>query len=202
MVEPLPLSTELERLYQEAGRGVPMTLGDLETRLRERGFALLLMLLSVPFLIPNLPGLSTPFGVAITAMGFQLMIGRKPWLPRYLLRRPLSQTMVTRILGGLHRVVVRLERWVRPRFPVLSRGPGMSHLIGFGITCGGVFLSLPLPFPFTNTLPALSILCLTAGMMERDGLFILIGYGAGLMAWGYLAGWLYLGQQGMDWFWN
>jgi hypothetical protein len=38
-------------------------------------------------------------------------------------------------------------------------------------------MSLPLPIPLTNLLPAYTILFLAIGLLELDGLFILIGYG-------------------------
>jgi hypothetical protein len=37
-------------------------------------------------------------------------------------------------------------------------------------------MSLPLPIPFTNLFPAYTILFLAIGLLESDGLFILIGY--------------------------
>ena len=37
-------------------------------------------------------------------------------------------------------------------------------------------LLLPLPIPFTNSFPAWTILLLAAGLLERDGVFILAGY--------------------------
>ena len=39
----------------------------------------------------------------------------------------------------------------------------------------GVLLLWPGPIPLTNTLPALTIVLLAAGAMERDGLFFLAG---------------------------
>lgn len=38
-------------------------------------------------------------------------------------------------------------------------------------------MSLPLPIPLTNLLPAYTILFLSIGLLESDGLFILFGYG-------------------------
>jgi hypothetical protein len=38
-------------------------------------------------------------------------------------------------------------------------------------------MSLPLPIPLTNIIPAYTILFLAIGLLEFDGLFILIGYG-------------------------
>ena len=36
-------------------------------------------------------------------------------------------------------------------------------------------LLLPLPIPLTNSFPALTVVLLAAGAMERDGLFFLAG---------------------------
>jgi hypothetical protein len=37
-------------------------------------------------------------------------------------------------------------------------------------------LVLPLPIPFSNNLPAWAILLIAAGLVERDGLFVALGY--------------------------
>jgi hypothetical protein len=37
-------------------------------------------------------------------------------------------------------------------------------------------LLLPLPIPFTNSFPAWTILLVAAGLLERDGAFVLAGY--------------------------
>jgi hypothetical protein len=37
-------------------------------------------------------------------------------------------------------------------------------------------LMLPLPIPFTNTVPAWVILLVAAGLLERDGLVLAAGY--------------------------
>jgi hypothetical protein len=36
-------------------------------------------------------------------------------------------------------------------------------------------LLLPLPIPFSNTLPALTVVLLAAAMLERDGYFVVAG---------------------------
>jgi hypothetical protein len=38
-------------------------------------------------------------------------------------------------------------------------------------------MSLPLPIPFTNLLPAYTILVLAIGLLETDGFLLLMGYG-------------------------
>lgn len=41
----------------------------------------------------------------------------------------------------------------------------------------GLFLIIPLPLPFSNSLPAGTVLLLAAGALERDGLAFLAGCG-------------------------
>ncbi len=190
------LSDDLSALLEE---GRPLTLGEIEARLKGRGFALLIMLLSAPFLVPNIPGLSTPFGVAIGIMGLRIAVGRKPWLPEFILRKELSRKTLDKLVGLLIKITTRMEKVVKPRMHFLQHWPGMLNLIGFGIFAGGCFLLLPLPIPFSNTFPALSIFLLAAGMMERDGLVVLAGYFMGVFAWAYLAAWLVLGKTGLQW---
>ena len=54
----------------------------------------------------------------------------------------------------------------------------MGMMIGSAIALSGVFLSLPIPppFPLTNTIPGFAIICLSLGLMEKDGGLILCGY--------------------------
>ena len=189
------LSDDLNALLKE---GRSLTLGEIETRLKGRGFALLIMLLSAPFLVP-LPGLSTPFGFAISIMGLRIAVGRKPWLPQFVLRRELSRKMLETTVGLLLKITRIMERVVKPRMHFLQRWPGMMNLIGLGIFMGGAILLLPLPIPLSNTLPALSIVLLSAGMMERDGLVVLAGYVMGVIGLAYLAVWLVLGRAGLEW---
>lgn len=192
------LSDDIQRLLDHAMRQ-SLSIGEIESRLRERGFALLIMLLAAPFLIPSVPGLSTPFGAAIIVMGSCLACGRKPWLPAFVLRRELSPEILGKILGMLLKVVRWLERAAKPRMHFLQRWPGMQNLIGLGIASGGIFLFLPIMVPVMNTLPTLSILFLAAGLIERDGLFVLAGYGFGVAAWIYFGMWIWLGKAGVSW---
>lgn len=84
----------------------------------------------------------------------------------------------------------------------LHRWPGAMNLIGVGIASGGLLLLLPLPIPFSNTVPAWAVVLLTAGMMERDGVLVLLGHLLTLVSWGAIAlAWLY-GAKGIQQLFN
>jgi hypothetical protein len=187
------LSRDLEELLERAG-GRSLTFSELQEILGGRGFALFILLLSLPFSSPvTIPGLSVPFGVVILGMGLRIAVGRKPELPRFILRRQLKYSILNAIvLVGLG-LCRRTEAFVRPRWEFLQSGPGMRNLIGIGVASGGFLLCLPFPpiIPFSNTVPALGVVFLAAGMIERDGVLVLMGYAASVLAWVYLT-WMVL----------
>ena len=80
----------------------------------------------------------------------------------------------------------------------LHSWPGAVNLIGLGIVAGGLLLLLPLPIPFSNMVPAWAVVLLTAGMMERDGLVVLLGHIMTLVSWGVIfLAWLF-GVEGIQ----
>lgn len=193
IVEPPPppsrLSSDLRELLREtAGRS--MTLGELEEILKGRGFGMFLLLMALPFTFPlPIPGLSVPFGIVIMLIGLRIALGRKPSLPGFILARRIPQSVLEKTVGIGLKIATRLEKLVKPRMHFLQRWPGMVNLIGLGIASGGLLLSLPLPplIPFSNTIPALAVLFLTAGLIERDGLLVLIGHVVNIAAWIYFS---------------
>jgi hypothetical protein len=197
LLEPAPgealpaqrLSDNLRALLANAA-GRSLTLGELEEILQGRGFALFILLLSLPFCAPvAIPGLSIPFGLVITFLGLRIVFGRKPQLPSFILRTQIKYATLEKIvLLGL-KLCTRMEKIARPRMAFLRRWPGMINLIGLGLTSGGIQLLLPIPplIPLSNTIPAISIVLLTAGLIERDGVFVLSGYFVNLCGWIYFA---------------
>jgi hypothetical protein len=188
-VPPRRLSTDLKDLLRLAN-GRALTLGELEEILQGRGFALFILLMSLPFMFPvAIPGLSVPFGIVVMLLGLRIAFGRKPSLPKFILQREIKYATLERIVGTGLKLCARMEKVVKPRMHFLQRWPGMLNLIGIGIASGGLQLLLPLPplIPLSNFIPAVSVVFLTAGMVERDGLLVLAGYVVNIGAWIYFA---------------
>lgn len=143
--------------------------------LRERGPALVMTLMMLPFLFPvPLWGLSTPAGLAIALYGMAVMMQRTPHVPGFLGRRTLSFAMLEKLVGFGTRWGRRLEKVLKPRLKFMV-WPMIDVLIGAGLTFCGLFLALPLPIPFTNSIPAVAIILLLLGTIERDGVFVIAG---------------------------
>ena len=144
---------------------------------------MLLVLLALPFCFIAIPGLSTPFGIAICLIGSCLVIGREPCLPRFIMRWRLSTARLAQLLSAAIKMARQLEKYVRPRLAFLHTVPGMRQLIGVGIIIAGLALMLPLPIPFSNSIPAWAIVFLAIGMMEKDGLLVLLGHLTAIVTW-------------------
>jgi hypothetical protein len=61
----------------------------------------------------------------------------------------------------------------------------MPRLIGLGIVIPVLGLMLPLPIPFSNSIPALAVVLLAIGMLEKDGLCVLLGHLTAVATWVY-----------------
>lgn len=185
-------SNDLRELLKELdGRGI--TIGDLESSMKGRGFALLIVILCVPFIQPvYIPLLSVPFGIAITLIGGRLIFGKDPWLPPFIRRRKLEPRILRGILRATAAVSSRIEKLIAPRLDFLF-APHTRPLIGLGIAWSGLILTIPWP-PFvlgSNWLPAAAIFLLALGLMERDGIFVAIGQALAFITTLYLACWCY-----------
>jgi hypothetical protein len=158
--------------------GETLSLRQLLELVGEEGMLLVCAVLSLPFLIPvSIPGVSTVFGLGIVTFSVGIVTNRVPWLPQRILDRQLPADALRQTFQKAERVVKRLEAIVQPRLLVVSATPVARALHGAGLVLGGLLLMVPFGFvPFSNTLPAVTILLLALGMLERDGWLIVGGH--------------------------
>jgi hypothetical protein len=150
-------------------------LGELVNAFGERGFgALMLFFGLLNIAIGIIPGTTTILGAPLLLMGLQLAIRQDQlWLPRWALRRSIERetyrTGVKKVLARFKQV----ERLSRPRLPVMT-----SEVSEVLIGIATVLLSciLVLPIWGGNLVPALIIATFGFGLMQRDGIVVLIGW--------------------------
>lgn len=140
---------------------------------------LLTIFLSLIFLVPiSIPGVSTVFGLGIIAIGITRLLSTRPWLPAKISQRKLSSVKLregfTRSLVWFH----RLEKVSRPRrLHGLTASRSVMLMNNLAFIFAALLLMAPFGFvPFSNTLPALALILLSIGMMQRDGGLVLLGY--------------------------
>jgi hypothetical protein len=170
------LSEELADLRDRAGDR-KVTLREVIYTLGSRAYMLLVLLLALPFITPiQIPGLSTPFGLAIALIALRLSFGQRPWLSKNLQRRELPAGFLGKLFAVASKVLRVLEKFLKPRLTFLTDTPLLRQLHAVLMLLAALALLLPLPIPFTNTFPAWAILLLAAGLLERDGGFIIAAY--------------------------
>jgi hypothetical protein len=151
-----------------------VSLGDILEEFESRSHGMLLLVLSLPAMIPiTPPGVGVIFGVPIAFVAAQLILRRRyVWLPQALRRRSVTcedfKTIIERSLPH----VARIERLLKPRLTILTQSVG-ECLIGAAVLVLALLLALPLPL--TNIPLGLSIALLSLGLIQRDGLAVLIG---------------------------
>jgi hypothetical protein len=171
------LSTAFERAAAEL-RSHTVTVRELLELIGEQGLLLFCAFLAIPFLLPvAIPGTSTVFGLLMVLIGAGVATDSLPLVPKRLLDHALSSRHVVPALQKGATAFRRFERFIRPRALAMSRGPVANLINGAVIVIAALVLMLPLPLvPFTNTIPALAVVLLSIGMVERDGLVIVLGY--------------------------
>lgn len=169
------LSQELHRYFLEEERPPQVTLADILKLAQERIFGFLLVILSLPSALPiPAPGYSTPFGIVIFLLAIQLITGAKsPWLPKRMLNHPLKLETVQGFLKGGIPWLRRIEAIARPRLTyICTTLPGR---ITIGSAIALMAISMMIPIPGTNTLPAMGIFVTGFGLLEDDGAISLGG---------------------------
>ena len=177
---PQRLSTQLRQLADREEHD-ELTLGGLMDELQGRVYTLLLLVLALPMCQPvPLPGLSTPFGVAIALLGLRFALSQRPWMPKRLLTTKLSGNFFPAVMRGGARVLGVFEKLLHPRMTGVFEFGQMRFLAGAIVCLCGLLLLLPLPIPGTNMLPALTVILTAAAFSERDG-YCLIAAGVAFL---------------------
>ncbi len=169
------LSEELQSFFFAADRLDRVTVTDILQLSQERTFGLLFVLLSLPSALPiPAPGYSIPFGLVILLLSVQLVAGsRIPWLPLRVMKASLGLNQVQQILGKGLPWLRRLEALSRPRFSWICTSFVGRIIMGGAISLMGI--SMMIPVPGTNTLPAIGIFVSGFGLIEDDGVISVMG---------------------------
>lgn len=165
------LSSTLMRIATKTGRD-RIYIRDLLAELDHRALAAMLFIFAVPNTIPVPPGVSGVLGAPLIFLAAQLMLGLRPWLPKIISDRSFARTDFEKVLTKVGPWLQKAEHLMRPRLGLLARRPA-ENIVGAIALLLSIILFLPIPLG--NMLPAIAICILALGLIERDGLWILIG---------------------------
>lgn len=164
-------------LLEEKSKSAPISIEEILHILSGKGRSLLLILLSLPFCQPiQIPGLSIPFGLVIAFIGIRLVFGKGIWLPKKILSKKISSKTLEKLTSKTLIIVKKVRSWTRPRLIWMCHSPFMEKANGILIFLLGLFLALPIAIPLSNLTVAWSIFLISFGILEDDGLFVLVSY--------------------------
>jgi len=171
------LEEDLSILLEKAKINSFLTIREILDILSEKGRALILIFLCLPFCQPLvIPGLSLPFGIVILFMGLRHAFGRRVWFPEIILERKIGADTIEKIIQKSLPLLKKMRYFIRPRMHWLCNHGVMQVANGLLIALLGILLASPLPVPFSNMVAGWSILLTSLGLLEDDGLFVILGY--------------------------
>jgi hypothetical protein len=187
-------SALVERFSRKVKNQASVSIGEISDQLGSTGFGFIIILLSVPALIP-IPGpFGFFFGSALVIVSLQVICGAsKFWLPAWIRERRISADMTQQISAFIVKCLTPIERFVHPRRMRFMANPVFKPLYGVPVLL--LALALALPLPLGNFLPCFALIVMALGLMARDGLATLIGLGIGAVALLWTGLLIYAGEQ-------
>jgi hypothetical protein len=157
-----------------------ISIGEIVAALGDRGLGVLIAIFALPNILPS----TVPFGNVLTGIpplifAFHLALGLdRLMLPRFIARQSMKSSSLKALVPRVAGVLSWFERLLEPRFPRVTAVQS-ERLIGII----SIILALvsTLPIPFGHNLPALGLVLIGLGLIERDGLAILFGSAIGLI---------------------
>ena len=184
--EPQPprLSEILSHIATDTSRD-RICVSDLLHAMPGRATAALLFLFAAPNAVPAPPGISSLLGLPMIYLASQMMLRRQPWLPKLIAARSMRRSDFAALMNRALPLLERAERMLRPRLTMLV-SPAAEMAIGLLALILAAVVALPIPLG--NMLPAFAVCLLALGVLERDGLWVVIGATVGVISMAIVSG--------------
>ncbi|MBS0279588.1 MAG: exopolysaccharide biosynthesis protein [Proteobacteria bacterium] len=172
-------TSQLLRQFADQLGGERVSLEDVVASLGDRGLGVLMAIFAVPNIFPApIPFGNVIFGIPVIILAVHLMLG---WprlvLPKSIARRSIGASVLKSITPRLAGMLARIEPLLKPRLPAVST-PAAERVIG--LICVVLSILSALPIPFGHMVPALALMVIGLGLIEHDGVAILLGAALGI----------------------
>jgi hypothetical protein len=167
--------------FAEQSKIKPLTLGEALDTLDQAGYALIALIMVLPFVQPvPLGPITVAGGLAFVALGWQMWSGYdSPVLPKEIR----NMAMGEKAWGILAKVCLKIvgicHTFTKPRYAELVTGRRGQKIGGLILMVAGALMAIPfvIPLPFNNMLPGFAILFFCIGELEDDGLMVFVSIG-------------------------
>lgn len=166
------ISDRLDQLATDA-TGDAVALDWLLQHLNERAFGLFLLILALPCCIPFLYGIPQVVALPLMFVSVQILLGRRaPWLPQKLAARTISKSGLSSLSQRAGPWLRRIEAFSKPRLGAFTRPP-VDRLVGLALVLFSA--SILVPLPGTNSVPGVAVVLIAMGLLQRDGVLVVLG---------------------------
>ncbi len=156
------------------------TLATVVQALGERSLLVGLIIFSLPNCIPAPPAVGSIFALPVVIVAWQILRGYEGLkLPQILARRKVQARHLRWMANKGMKPLMAVERRCRSRMLWLTTPRAERWLTAWMLLLALVVL---FPGPMTNFLPAIGIVIISVGLLERDGAVVLGG-----VIWGFFA---------------
>ncbi len=165
-------------VLQEIASGVgddKVTLFEIKAALHERGFGILIIIFALPLSIPIPvpPGYTTVLAIPLILFSLQLLFNfDSPWMPQWFEKQSFQRSTLALIVEKTSPLLRKVERLMKPRMSFIFYGPGEKVLAFIMLLCA---ISIAIPLPLTNFIPAIGTTLISLGIMSKDGLLSILG---------------------------
>jgi hypothetical protein len=165
--------SELLQQFLEQHQDDEVRLRELFDLMGDRAFGSTLLICALPEALPlPIVGISALVAMPLMLVSGQLAIGfEKPWLPDLIIDRPFKKEHCEQVIFAAIPFLEKLEYFFEPRWPFFT-SPEAER--GVGVLLLFLSIIIALPIPFGNMLPAIIIVLICLGLIEKDGLIIAI----------------------------
>ena len=164
---------------RRVGVAETVSVQDILHEIGDRSFATVLLVPALILVTPlsGIPGAPT-FGAIVVILIVSQWIARRDhlWLPGFVTRRRVASDRMRKALDWLERPAALIDRITAPRLTWLATGP-LAVLPLLTVLCIAASWPLLEILPFVTTTGAVAVSLFAFGLMTRDGLFVLAGYG-------------------------
>ncbi|MDX1950510.1 MAG: exopolysaccharide biosynthesis protein [Rickettsiales bacterium] len=188
----------IEKLYILQGiNQEKISILEINEILGRNAIQLLVAFFVLPMLLPvtAFPGLSQIISLILILLLVQLIIGKRiVWLPKKVRFYKIDKNSLLKITNLAIKYHHKFSNFLRPRYLILSTiSFNKFHYLYLIFVV--LVMALPIPAPFANTIPAISIILISIGIVEREGASIIIGYIFGLLGTAYMVLMIILGKE-------
>ena len=193
-VNGLATSKKLDEIQEELP-DENISLKELINVMSGEGLQIMIIILIAPFLIPaSIPGSSTPFGILIILLEIAYLNNKSLYIPDFIGKYEISKENVLKLFDIIKKALGYVEKISKPRGKLSSKkyvlkiNAVVNILLAF-------LLFLPLPIPFTDFIPATSMLLLAVSTLEHDSYLMILGYVAAILTVIYFSSVGYVGIE-------